>query len=89
MKHIRKTLICIVLLLILIIVFLNGIITLEHPSEFIKLKYGKRKHTNYYNKYNISYNQIDKEYFAIKLTEIGFADSIMEQKIREYNVDKL
>lgn len=67
----------------------NGMITLEHPSDFIKLKYGKRKHTSYYNKYNVNYNQIDKEYFAIRLTEIGFADSITEQKIREYNVDKL
>src|SRR5574344_1922206 len=62
-----------------------------YPSEFIKLKYGKRNHNHaiYSDKYNVNYNQIDKEYFAIKLTEIGFADSITEQKIREYNVDKL
>jgi len=70
---------------------INGTITLEHPSEFIKLKYGKRNHNHsvYSDKYNINYNQIDKEYFAIRLTKIGFADGIMEQKVREYDVDKL
>lgn len=69
---------------------INGTITLEHPSDFIKLKYGKRNHnhTIYSDKYNINYNQIDKEYFAIKLTEIGFADSIMENKVKEYEIDK-
>ena len=70
---------------------INGTITLEYPSEFIKLKYGKRNHNHavYSDKYNINYNQIDKEYFVIRLTKIGFADGIMEQKVREYDIDKL
>ena len=68
---------------------MNGKITLEYPSEFVKLKYGKINHSSYYDKYNINYGQIDKEYFAMKLTKIGFADGIMEQKVREYDVNKL
>jgi hypothetical protein len=69
----------------------NGKITLEYPSEFIKLKYGKRNHNHavYSDKYNINYSQIDKEYFAIRLTKIGFADGIMEQKVKEYEIEKL
>jgi hypothetical protein len=70
---------------------INGAITLGYPSEFIKLKYGKRNHNHavYSDKYNINYNQIDKEYFAIRLTKIGFADGIMKNKVKEYEIEKL
>ena len=68
---------------------INGKITLEYPSDFIKLKYGKNRTRDHWKNYVINYNQIDKEYFAIRLTKIGFADGIMEQKVREYDVDKL
>lgn len=68
---------------------INGKITLDYPSEFIKLKYGKIRHSNYYNKYIINYNQIDKEYFVMKLTEIGFACGLMENKVKEYEIEQI
>ena len=68
---------------------LNGKITLDYPSDFIKLKYGKIRHSNYYNKYIINYNQIDKEYFVMKLTEIGFACGLMENKVKEYEIEQI
>lgn len=49
-----------------------------HADEYVSNDYIKRQRGN-----TIVYKNIDKEYFAYKLTKRGFATGIMENKVKE------
>ena len=65
-----------------------GIITLAYPMDYIKMKNNIKIKWNSYEKANIVYSQIDKEYFVKRLTYDEFIDSCFDnecKKIRERN----
>lgn len=54
-----------------------------HGTEYVSRDYIKSKSSK-----TIVYNQIDKDFFAYKLTKRGFAEGIMEDKV-EYENDRI
>lgn len=69
----------------------NGKYDLEYQGTCYGTAYVSRDYIKSKNRKTIVYNQIDKDFFAYKLTKRGFAKGIMEDKVQYENdrIDKI
>lgn len=63
----------------------NGKYDLEYQGTCYGTAYVSRDYIKSKNRKTIVYNQIDKDFFAYKLTKRGFAKGIMEDKVNYEN----
>ena len=69
----------------------NGKYDLEYKNSCYGTEYVSRDYIKSKSSKTIVYNQIDKDFFAYKLTKRGFAEGIMEDKVQYENdrIDKI
>nr|DAR46291.1 MAG TPA: hypothetical protein [Caudoviricetes sp.] len=69
----------------------NGKYDLEYKNVCYGTEYVSRDYIKSKSNKTIVYNQIDKDFFAYKLTKRGFAEGIMEDKVQYENdrIDKI
>lgn len=69
----------------------NGKYDLEYKNACYGTEYVSRDYIKSKSNKTIVYNQIDKDFFAYKLTKRGFAKGIMEDKVKYENdrIDKI